>query len=993
MDVQRVLDLREGEGRIAGLLVGHLFFTTAAAIILSAAKNGLFLSAYPARLIPHVIVASALVTAIFSVLFTGLIGRYDRRTLLETSGLVAAASLVLARAAFLADPRSAFVLYLWLSIVGGLVVALAWSTVADLLTGRQSRRLMPLLVAGTSVAGITAGFGVAPAAEALGTPNLLLAAGASILVGAVILRLAPREGTGLEAASGTFLQRVRRGAGVVRRHRLIALVAGGLVLSFVIATLVDYQFKVFLQESYDRDAITSLFGVLAGAVGVGTLIFQAVASRVLFRRYGLVAGPYAQAAMLGAAGLAVAATGWLTVLAVLRFVDETSRFTLQKTVEQVSLSPFPPDVRKPAFTLLGGVLKPLSQAATGLLLIGIAPILGVRGLAVLTAVTALGLLALFRKHPPLYRSALQEALARHTLDLGQAWNIPSVVDRNALEIIDRAVADGDTAVTLFAISILRHAPEPEARPRLAALLRHGVNEVRAEAAVALVEVAGRGGVAEDVDEVAAMLRSETAPDVVRPLLAVADRLPDPPTLVTPWLNHEEADVRRQALLALARFSARDDAFDARDRVESFLDSPRPEDRGAAVQAAAVLQDGRFLPRIYDAAQDGETRSDALAALAAFPKDGLPWIDRLLSDPDVDESRLRSDAAVLARSPTGAGLQRLLALAEERAAVRAVLPPLHEARRRGAMSAVPGARMRRILYSTVREGTRYGLLTRAMNRLRPGMARDFLRDELEGRQHRAAEGALAALALSYDPGRIDQVAPHLRSDSRAARSSALELLEEILRPDDRLIIVPFLESLQHPARLQEAATQVGLAGLDLRDPVAALRDDPDPWLRTCAAHVANEREPGAHAADKESGMLPLMEIVFFLKSSSLFRGLPGQELARIADLAGTVHLQEDELLFREGDPGDAFYMVVSGSVAVERGTRRIAALGPHEGLGEMALLDGEPRSASVRALGPVTLLRIDQASFEALVDRSPALAKGIYRSLSRRLRNTLRQVND
>lgn len=139
------------------------------------------------------------------------------------------------------------------------------------------------------------------------------------------------------------------------------------------------------------------------------------------------------------------------------------------------------------------------------------------------------------------------------------------------------------------------------------------------------------------------------------------------------------------------------------------------------------------------------------------------------------------------------------------------------------------------------------------------------------------------------------------------------------------------------------------------------------------------------------MLPLMEIVFFLKSSPLFRPLPGEELARIARVAETVHVEDGHLLFQEGAPGDAFYMVVSGSMGVERGTHQVAVLGPHEGLGEMALLDGEPRSASVRALEDSTLLRIDQASFETLIDRSPALARGIYRSLSRRLRNTLRQV--
>jgi hypothetical protein len=113
-----ILDLRQGEGRVTLVLFGHLFFMTAALIVLSAAKNGLFLSAYSAALIPHVIIAGAVTTAAFAILFTGLTGERLPADAGRGDGRVAAISLVAGRAAFLADPRSAFVLYLWFSIVG-----------------------------------------------------------------------------------------------------------------------------------------------------------------------------------------------------------------------------------------------------------------------------------------------------------------------------------------------------------------------------------------------------------------------------------------------------------------------------------------------------------------------------------------------------------------------------------------------------------------------------------------------------------------------------------------------------------------------------------------------------------------------------------------------------------------------------------------------------------------------------------------------------------
>jgi CRP-like cAMP-binding protein len=85
------------------------------------------------------------------------------------------------------------------------------------------------------------------------------------------------------------------------------------------------------------------------------------------------------------------------------------------------------------------------------------------------------------------------------------------------------------------------------------------------------------------------------------------------------------------------------------------------------------------------------------------------------------------------------------------------------------------------------------------------------------------------------------------------------------------------------------------------------------------------------------------------------------------------------------------MIVSGSVRISRGSHELARLGPREGFGEMAILDREARSATVTAAEATTVLRIDRDSFDRLIDQNPAIARGIYRVLTRRLRSTLAQV--
>jgi CRP-like cAMP-binding protein len=139
------------------------------------------------------------------------------------------------------------------------------------------------------------------------------------------------------------------------------------------------------------------------------------------------------------------------------------------------------------------------------------------------------------------------------------------------------------------------------------------------------------------------------------------------------------------------------------------------------------------------------------------------------------------------------------------------------------------------------------------------------------------------------------------------------------------------------------------------------------------------------------VIPLIERVMILKGSQLFQHFPGSELAGIASLADVVHLESDQVVFEQGDAGDAFYMVVRGTVRIMRGSHELALLGAREGFGEMAILDQETRSATASAAEPTTLLRIDRDSFDALIEQNPSVARGIYRMLTRRLRNTLAQV--
>ncbi len=133
------------------------------------------------------------------------------------------------------------------------------------------------------------------------------------------------------------------------------------------------------------------------------------------------------------------------------------------------------------------------------------------------------------------------------------------------------------------------------------------------------------------------------------------------------------------------------------------------------------------------------------------------------------------------------------------------------------------------------------------------------------------------------------------------------------------------------------------------------------------------------------MLLTIERVALLKSVDIFAETPDYVLASVARIIEEVELAPGETFIQQGESGDCMYLIIHGRVRVHSGERTIIVLGPGETVGEFAILDPEPRSASVTAEESVLLFRIDKAPFDEVMADRPEIAQGIIRELVRRLR--------
>lgn len=323
--------------------------------------------------------------------------------------------------------------------------------------------------------------------------------------------------------------------------------------------------------------------------------------------------------------------------------------------------------------------------------------------------------------------------------------------------------------------------------------------------------------------------------------------------------------------------------------------------------------------------------------------------------------------------------------------------------------------------------------------------------LDGQRTRNRERILLLLACLYDRTIVLQVRDNLAMASVEQRAYAIELLDITVAGDLKPVLLPLFEDLSDGARLQRlqtvfvheqvskasclaalvagevspfhrwtqacamaVAAQSGLepkamalalaAGLrrSTRDPLitavvsSALAEMEPDLVAMCRLEFARNPLPGTGAGSDSleialaggKPMLSPLEKVLVLRSAGLFKGTPDDILADVAGLLEEMHAEPGQVIFVQGDKGESMYLIVGGEVRVHDGEHTINYLHHGDIFGEMALLDSEPRMASVTATTGTQLLRLDQDPFYELLEDRAEVARGVIHVLSSRLRDSV-----
>jgi ATP:ADP antiporter, AAA family len=462
----------------------------------------------------------------------------------------------------------------------------------------------------------------------------------------------------------------------------------------------------------------------------------------------------------------------------------------------------------------------------------------------------------------------------------------------------------------------------------------------------------------------------------------------------------------------------------------LLADPSLHVQRAAISAAGNLRSPRLWPLLIEKLDTSATGQASAAALLQGGDAVLPLIDSALGQPNRSAAGLVRLVQVCGRLRTPAAAQVLAKHLQFRRPTvrRAVLRALTRCGYQAAGRSID------LVHAQIRTEAEDAAWTlAALEELKSDSAAGLLYDALGAELANQRANILDLLSFISPPDSVRRARDILHASRMSTdhRAYALEVLDIVTPQELKPLVLPLVDELSPIQRRQQldivvpqlamkheervcniivdghdrfsawtqacavdAVARLGLHGL--YGVVADAARYPEPLIRETAARVLAEVNGMAltqSAAEnglsdklrKEQHVLSTIEKVLILKTVNIFASVPDDILAAVAGAVEEVEVPANATVFAKGDLGQAMYIIVAGSVRIHDGEQIINRLGTYDVFGEMALLDAEPRSASVTADEDTLLLRLQQDDFFDLFEDHSAIARGIIQVLSRRLR--------
>lgn len=800
----RLPDFSRPEIRVAALLCLYNFLAMCAFCVIKPVRSALLLDRMGLVGLLISYMGAAAVTGVV-IAATGFVSRRlpARFAVLLTTGIFLVNLLVFRQLFDAAGDWVALAFYIWANLFSNVLFTQFWLLAGNQFTPREGKQLFGWVSAGGTVGGIAGSVVVFAGIEALGTETVNLIYFSIFFLAAClpIIFYFERKGGLTETAEAGVSEASLPRFSLFREFRhlkLIALVSG---VSMIVQTVVDYQFNAVVDASFaSAEEKAAFFAQFFAGVNVVGLFFQLVLTRMILMRFGIGVALFLlpSALLAGSVGILLFPILWVAVAA--RMGEAGTRYSIQEATREILYLPLPAAVRSKARPLIDILGARFFEGVGGLLVLVCTVVLGfsVSALSVVSIVliTLWGITVFSVRHA--YVDTLRDLFSETPVQPSE--RVAEVLDEDTVALLLQGLDSKDEVQVCQNLVLLDLMNDKTPiLPQLKKTMAHSSAAVRAQV-LDLLGSAGESG----FEKEARALLEDNAGDVriaaVRylRLFGGTEALGD----LLELADDEDLRVRVVAIGAMAQagkmsqdhvLEALDDLWEGSgedaesgraEAAQILCDMNDPacdvvmmrllaDESPVVVRAAleGVSQTGRrfFVPLIVPYLADDRLMLYAQRALLAYGERVLGTLRDYMDDPDEDVQLKHALPGCLAAIGTQQAVRVLLAFLQNHQATlgEPIIDALDELRRQKVdlvFDEVP------VWDAILRETA----------------------SENKGDREVRLRRVVGLLALIYSPEDIHRAYTGLTSDQRSVRSNALELLDNLLKPEHKRDVLPAIE---------------------------------------------------------------------------------------------------------------------------------------------------------------------------------------------------------
>jgi AAA family ATP:ADP antiporter len=880
--IERLTPLQRRAGARGSLLFLYSFLIMASYVVARVTRDTLFLDEYSPDKLPLADLTIALLVGFVMSAYVSVSRYVTLRNLLVGSLLFFASNTFLfwwlARFhSVLAWPYP--LLYVWVGLFGVLAPAQVWTLGNYALTPREAKRVFSVMAGGSILGGVFGGKVSSLMAPVYGTSSLLLGVGTALLISAVLVMIVWKkrpaemldqgsEETQKHLASPAVGESLKL---IWSRPYLRALAALVLVANTT-TSMAGWQFKALARTFYRGPELAAFFGDFYFYAGLAALLVQVVVTGYLLKRFGL--GPALLVVPAAICFVSIGVLGWglITIWAAigLRSCMNVLQYSIDRPSAELLYLPVPAEIKNPVKSFVDTVVWRFGDGSAAVIQ---ALFLGILGWQAIRAVQASWItmtlaviwlvmaVVVYRR----YVAALRDIIRQYRLDAEKAF--APVLDRSTSAIFAANLMAADPTDILYGLKLFEVSHRGAIHPAIRALLAHSIPEVRQKAILALSAAHDKSvrtqieallkdpslgvrteallylthhahidpltcirelGDFSDFSVRSAMVAFLACPGETQNLVAAR-------TLLEAMVREGGSDGKRTRLEAARLLSTLPSEFS--EQLRKLLEDTDPDIVREAMRSVGNLRARIFVCRLIDQLADSELAPDAAEALAKFGDHLVGTLRDYLVDTSCPLEARRRIIGVLARIGTPAAEQVLMeSLLEPDTGFRfRIISALNKLQQSQPDLPLDKQMIETVLAAEIlghyRSFQILGMLEADLNSEETvaRARRQSMQDEIE-RIFRL----LSLLLPNYD---FHSAYVGLQSTSGVVRDTALEFLDNVLKPQLRDALIPLIDrDVSDQERIRLASRMVGMRCASREEAVAALLDSEDSWLRSCGAYA-------------------------------------------------------------------------------------------------------------------------------------------------------------